>query len=49
MFIQYANKLNLLQKTKVYGGRDGPYAKHFQCEFNVSWVSLSSVKFNKCF
>ena len=34
---------------QLYGGRDGPYVKHFQCDFNVGEVCLSSVKFNKCF
>ena len=28
----------------LYGGRDGPQANPFQCEFNVSRVFLSSVK-----
>ena len=47
---KWALILNLSKEAQeVYVGRDGPYAKHFQCEFNVSWFSLSSVKFDKCF
>ena len=49
-------KLNCLSELKsmtfsvhYYGGRDGTYANCFQCEFNVSCVSVSSVKFKKCF
>ena len=28
----------------LYGGRDGPKANPFQCEFNVNRVFLSSAK-----
>ena len=26
----------VMRKEYYYGGQDGPYAKHFQCEFNVN-------------
>ena len=37
-------KITILKlHTHICGGRDGPYAKHFQCEFNVSWISPSNL------